>query len=151
MRPGYQACENPPKVPRPVADLVWNRSASLSLKGGMLSPALREEVGMSFVVINIVTVPPEFHEEFERRFAQRAGLVEKQPGFEAFELLKPEQGNDFFVYTRWRSREDFDRWVSSEDFRKGHAQHSGQGPVGTASQMRTFQVVMEVGGGAEDR
>lgn len=98
---------------------------------------------MSYVVINVVTVPSDRRAEFEARFSSRAGLVETQPGFEAFQLLRPEGGDDFFVYTRWRSKEDFERWISSEDFRKGHVQHSGSGPVGTASEVKTFEVASE--------
>ncbi len=99
---------------------------------------------MSFVVINIVTVPAERAAEFEKRFESRAGLVEKQPGFEAFELLRPESGNDFYVYTKWRSKEDFEAWLASEDFQKGHTQHAEGGPVGTASEIKTFEVVTQV-------
>ena len=42
---------------------------------------------MSVVRINAITVPAERAEEFEGRFAARAGEVAKSPGFEAFERL----------------------------------------------------------------
>ena len=42
---------------------------------------------MSVVRINAITVPPERAEEFERRFAARAGEVATMDGFEAFEHL----------------------------------------------------------------
>ena len=59
------------------------------------------------------------------RFANRAGEVSKMPGFEAFELLRPTDGRDvFYVYTRWRSTEDFENWLNSPAFQHGHAQHS---------------------------
>lgn len=98
---------------------------------------------MSFVVVNVVTVPQERRAEFEERFDARAGLVEKQPGFEAFEFLRPEAGDEYFVYTRWRSKDDFERWVTSDDFQKGHVRHSGEGPVGTASEIKTFHLIAE--------
>ena len=44
---------------------------------------------MSIVVINAVTVGDDGREEFEARFARRAGTVSSAPGFEAFELLRP--------------------------------------------------------------
>jgi Antibiotic biosynthesis monooxygenase len=59
---------------------------------------------MSIVVVNAVTVPAERAEEFEQRFAQRAGQVSQSPGFEAFELLRPADGTRYLVYTRWRAR-----------------------------------------------
>ena len=44
---------------------------------------------MSVVRINAIDVPAERAEEFEARFAARAGEVSSSPGFEAFELLRP--------------------------------------------------------------
>jgi heme-degrading monooxygenase HmoA len=44
---------------------------------------------MSVVKINAVEVPADRAEEFEARFAARAGAVENSEGFEAFELLRP--------------------------------------------------------------
>lgn len=105
---------------------------------------------MSVVRINAITVPPERAGEFERRFAARAGEVSKAPGFEAFELLRPSDGRDIFlVYTRWRSEVDFSAWVNSPAFTHGHRSHSAEGPVGTASELWSFEVLQaEVGGGS---
>lgn len=96
---------------------------------------------MSVVVINAVAVPQEDREEFERRFAARAGHVSKADGFEAFELLKPAGDEKYLVYTRWRSRKDFEAWMGSTYFGQGHAQHKEQGPVSTASEVWTFDVL----------
>ena len=43
--------------------------------------------------------------------------------------------------TRWRSEEDFQAWVASRDFAAGHAQHRERGPVGTASELWSFDVL----------
>ena len=84
---------------------------------------------MSVVRINAITVPAERAEEFEARFAARAGEVAKSPGFEAFELLRPTDDRGvYLVYTRWESREAFDAWVSSSAFTRGHKAHNTQGP-----------------------
>lgn len=97
---------------------------------------------MSIVRINAITVPPERVEEFEARFAARAGEVESMPGFEAFELLKPTDGRDvFLVYTRWESEADFNAWLESRAFQHGHRQHGEKGPVGTASELWAFDVI----------
>jgi heme oxygenase (mycobilin-producing) len=99
---------------------------------------------MSVVRINAITVPPERHDELVGRFADRAGEVSKMEGFEAFELLRPTDGQDvFYVYTRWRSAEDFERWLNSQAFGKGHAQHSAKGPAGTGSELLAFDVVQQ--------
>lgn len=97
---------------------------------------------MSYVVINAVTVPKERAEEFEQRFATRAGKVSAQAGFEAFELMRPADGNErYVVYTRWDSKASFENWVKSPDFMAGHRQHSDSGPVGTASELWQFEVI----------
>ena len=45
------------------------------------------------------------------------------------------------VLTRWRSEEDFRSWASSPDFAAGHAQPRESGPVGTASEVWSFDVL----------
>lgn len=68
---------------------------------------------MSIVKINVLTVPAEQREVLEQRFASRAGAVEGSDGFEWFELLRPVEGTDqYLVYTRWRSEEDFQAWMN---------------------------------------
>jgi heme-degrading monooxygenase HmoA len=99
---------------------------------------------VSVVRINAITVPKERRDELIARFANRAGEVSKMPGFEAFELLAPTDDRDqFLVYTRWRSHEDFQAWLDSRAFQHGHAQHSGQGPVGTGSELWSFDLAQE--------
>jgi heme-degrading monooxygenase HmoA len=105
---------------------------------------------MSVVKINVLTVPPEQREVLEQRFAHRAGAVENSDGFEWFELLRPVEGtDDYLVYTRWRSEEDFQSWQSSQDFARGHAQAAGDRgsarPAATGSQIWSFDVVQSTG------
>ena len=100
---------------------------------------------MSVVKINAITVPEGMGPEIEKRFAGHARQVETVEGFEGFELLRPADGGDrYLVYTRWRSEEDFRRWMSSERFARGHAQSdrsSGRPPVATTSELLSFEVV----------
>ena len=101
---------------------------------------------MSIVKINAITVPRERFEEFARRFASRAGKVSSAEGFESFELLRPNDDREVcLVLTRWRSEEDFQAWLSSSDFTAGHAQHREGGPVGTASEIWSFDVLEREG------
>ena len=96
---------------------------------------------MSFVAINVLTVPPQMRETLEQRFANRAGEVDKMDGFEYFELLRPVEGQDsYLVYTRWAAKEHFDAWLSSQAFGQGHAQHAEGGPAASGSQVWTFEV-----------
>jgi heme-degrading monooxygenase HmoA len=96
---------------------------------------------MSFVAINVLTVPPAMRDTLEERFAARAGEVDKMDGFQHFELLRPVEGQDaYFVYTRWQTKEHFQAWLDSASFGKGHAQASSDGPAATGSSVWTFEV-----------
>jgi heme oxygenase (mycobilin-producing) len=97
---------------------------------------------MSIVVINAVTVAEGGRADFEERFAARAGTVSQAPGFEAFELLRPDDGSDrYLVYTRWASEEDFRGWMKSAQFSSAHAQHPDRGPVSAESEVWRFRVL----------
>jgi heme oxygenase (mycobilin-producing) len=100
---------------------------------------------VSIVKINAITVPRERFDEFAQRFASRAGKVSSAEGFEGFEgfqLLRPNDDREVcLVVTRWRSEADFQAWMRSADFSAGHAQHRTDGPVGTASEVWSFDVL----------
>ena len=101
---------------------------------------------MTFVAVNVLTVPAGRGEVLEERFAGRAGSVEKAPGFQRFELLRPVEGTDtYLVYTRWDNREDFEAWTALQSFGRGHAQASGRPaedrPAATGSTIWSFEVV----------
>ncbi|SEM34999.1 antibiotic biosynthesis monooxygenase family protein [Streptacidiphilus jiangxiensis] len=121
---------------------------------------------MSIVKINALTVPSEMRATLEQRFASRAGAVEGSDGFEWFELLRPVEGTDqYLVYTRWRSEEDFQNWMSGP-MQAAHTgggqggQGGGQGgrpqgaggeggeaprPAATGSALWSFEVVQQTG------
>lgn len=100
---------------------------------------------MTFVAINVLTVPQERAAALEERFAARRGAVDRAPGFESFELMRPVSGNDqYLVVTRWRSQADFQAWTQSQAFGQGHRDtQPGQGPAATGSQIWAFEVVQE--------
>ncbi|MGW6981887.1 antibiotic biosynthesis monooxygenase family protein [Streptomyces sp. NPDC054932] len=109
---------------------------------------------MSIVKINALTVPAEQREVLERRFASRAGAVESSDGFEWFELLRPVEGTDqYLVYTRWRSEQDFQAWMEgpmkAAHQGGGGAAGGGEGggerpkPAASASTVWSFEVVQQ--------
>lgn len=74
-------------------------------------------------VANRIYVKPAYAEAFETRFRERAGLVDKMPGFICNQILRPVNEDDpYVVFTTWNSRQDFLSWVRSDEFVKGHAQ-----------------------------
>ncbi|MFC5720826.1 antibiotic biosynthesis monooxygenase family protein [Streptomyces gamaensis] len=107
----------------------------------------------SVVKINVLTVPAEQREVLEQRFAARAGVVESSDGFEWFELLRPVEGTDqYLVYTRWRSEEDFQAWMNGPMRAAHQGQGQGQGggegagrprPAATDSTLWSFEVVQQ--------
>ncbi|MEU7698573.1 MULTISPECIES: antibiotic biosynthesis monooxygenase family protein [unclassified Streptomyces] len=104
----------------------------------------------SVVKINVLTVPAEQREVLEKRFASRAGAVEGSDGFEWFELLRPVEGTDqYLVYTRWRSEEDFQAWMngSMKAAHEGGAGGSEGGerprPAASGSTLWSFEVVQQ--------
>ena len=104
---------------------------------------------MSVVKINVLTVPPEMREELEKRFANRAGMVESSDGFEWFELLRPVEGTDtYLVYTRWRDEESFQAWMEGPMKAAHHGTAGGEGgerpkPAATGSTLWSFEVVQQ--------
>jgi heme-degrading monooxygenase HmoA len=101
---------------------------------------------MTYVAINVLAVPEGNGELLEQRFASRAGTVERAPGFEHFELLRPIDGTDqYLVYTRWQDKQSFDDWTASRSFSSGHAEASGrpvgQAPAASGSTIWAFEVV----------
>jgi heme oxygenase (mycobilin-producing) len=135
---GCDCMEHEPGATRRGAPVVSPR-----LKEGSAHPRTCGRVTvMSVVKINAITVPEDRRESFEERFRSRAGAVEKTPGFERFELLRPQEGTDLYlVYTCWESEEAFQAWHNSQDF--NHAHHGGESraPVASHSQLWSFQVI----------
>jgi heme-degrading monooxygenase HmoA len=79
-------------------------------------------------VANRIYVNPEYAEQFEQRFRERAGLVDGMPGFVSFQVRRPvNPGHPYIVLTLWQSRVDFENWLRSDAFMKGHA-HIGKMP-----------------------
>jgi heme-degrading monooxygenase HmoA len=75
---------------------------------------------------------------YEQRFYDRAGLLERHPGFVRQELLRPTavivsgvpagHANAFLVLTYWESAAHFVAWAESEDFARAHAQRAADDP-----------------------
>ncbi|WP_029067829.1 antibiotic biosynthesis monooxygenase family protein [Jonesia quinghaiensis] len=119
---------------------------------------------MSVIKINAISVPEGAGAELEKRFAARKHMVDSEPGFEGFQLLRPVAGESrYFVVTQWASQEDFERWRDGrakeahanggardgEGHGHGHGQGHGQGegaeqphqPVATGADLLEFEVV----------
>lgn len=77
-----------------------------------------------------VQVPEQAIAGFEKSWQQRAGLVDKMPGFRGLEVLRDgKEPGKYVVLTHWDTKDDFQRWASSPEFARGHA-HSGDSGAG---------------------
>jgi len=91
-------------------------------------------------VANRIYVKQEYADAFEQRFRERAGLVDKMPGFISNQVLRPvNDGDPYVVFTVWNSRQDFLNWVRSDEFVKGHAQ-SGTMPKEAFSKSNVLEM-----------
>lgn len=98
---------------------------------------------MAIVKINAISVPAQAGPELERRFSERAGVVDGTPGFLGFQLLRPTAGEDrYFVVTQWEDEESYAAWRDG-DARAAHKGEHGA-PVAKGAQLLEFDVVMDV-------
>ncbi len=80
------------------------------------------------------------------RFANSRGHVQGFPGFVSMEVLSTEGtgGEDeVLVVTRWQSRDAFDAWVGSEEFRRAHGKGGGGELLRGHPRMSTYEVAVE--------
>ncbi len=74
----------------------------------------------SFVVCNNIPVTDEGRPVFEYRFKNRAGLIEKEPGFVAIRVLRPVDSDTYVIMTLWNEEKDFKQWQQSKAYEHAH-------------------------------
>lgn len=74
----------------------------------------------AFAVFNNIPVTEEGRELFESRFQNRAGLVEKEPGFAAIRILRPLDSDTYVILTMWEDESAFTNWQSSQAYSHAH-------------------------------
>ena len=80
-----------------------------------------------FIAMNRFMVKKGSEEQFEHVWKSRDSHLDRVPGFVEFHLLKGPEAEDHTLYsshTVWQSREMFEAWTKSEEFRKAHANAS---------------------------
>lgn len=104
----------------------------------------------SFVAINYISCKEHYRERFEALFGSRAHAIDRMPGFEFMEVLKPRDGNgDYLIVSHWNSEESFKGWTKSKEFLEGHkrgfediriAKEEGE-EVPMTSDFKTYEVI----------
>jgi heme-degrading monooxygenase HmoA len=77
---------------------------------------------MMILVANRIRVAAQHSGAFEAMLATRAALVDGMPGFLGIQLLRPTKPDEpYLTQTFWATRDDFEAWLRSDAFVKGHA------------------------------
>ena len=109
-----------------------------------------------YVVTNRIQVASGHEAAFEDRFRNRAGLIDKEPGFIRNFVMRPiprdggppsapgeEQPLYYLVQTWWSSHEDFINWTRSESFRAAHSSRPPKEMFSGPSRLETHEVVLD--------
>ena len=77
-----------------------------------------------FIAMNRFKVKKGAEDAFEKVWASRDSYLDRMYGFVSFHLLKGPEAEDHTLYsshTVWQSKENFEDWTSSDEFRIAHA------------------------------
>ena len=103
-----------------------------------------------FVFVSHLSVPEGDRAELERYFRERSRLVDGFPGFLYLQLLRPEAGDASHTFlTAWRSREDFARYMKSEEHAVSHSREPGEIMERTTVRHHAYEVLMDSRGDPE--
>jgi heme-degrading monooxygenase HmoA len=103
-----------------------------------------------FVAINFIRCEDYYRSRFEELFQTRAHAIDRLPGFQKMEVLRPngEEG-EYLIVSHWDSEEQFESWTKSPEFLEGHkrgfedlrrAKEEGREPP-MKSSFRTYSVL----------
>lgn len=84
---------------------------------------------MSFIAMNRFRGAPGREDDFENIWKSRESKLKELKGFREFRLLKGPEGDGYRLYSShviWDSREDFEAWTKSQQFRDAH-KNAGSG------------------------
>ena len=95
------------------------------------------------LISNRIPVAPEWQKAFEDRFHNRAGQIDKQPGFVRLEILKPvDTASPYIVQTVWEDEAAYQAWVESDDFKAAHSNPLPKEAVTGNSQMEMHNIII---------
>lgn len=98
---------------------------------------------MHYVVANRVFVKQQYSDEFEQRFKQRAGQIDKQAGFVRMDILKPQsEKTPYVVLTYWIDEAAFKNWVGSDDFKIAHQNPMNKDAFLEGGGLEQYQVII---------
>ncbi|HLF71887.1 MAG TPA: antibiotic biosynthesis monooxygenase [Dehalococcoidia bacterium] len=106
-----------------------------------------------FIAMNRFKVNAGREADFEEMWRSRETYLNQVPGFVAFALLRNASADDgtteFISHSTWTTRDAFDAWTQSEQFRAGHAQGSVAGVLAGHPEVSLYDAVLTQRAGAE--
>lgn len=103
---------------------------------------------MSYIAMNRFKIRPGRETDFEQIWKARESHLNELKGFREFRLLKGPKTEDHHLYSShvlWDSREDFEAWTKSEQFRASHravGKREGESPIMGHPQFEGFETVL---------
>ncbi|MEY8801337.1 antibiotic biosynthesis monooxygenase [Leisingera sp. XS_AS12] len=103
---------------------------------------------MGYIAMNRFKIRLGREADFESIWASRESRLKEVPGFREFRLLKGPEAADHRLYSShviWDSREDFEAWTKSEQFRAAHrnaGKREGESPIMGHPQFEGFETVL---------
>lgn len=95
-----------------------------------------------FVVTNTLRIPAEHAAHIEQAFAGSAERMNRVKGCLGFQLLREvkDSGEPVFIaMTRWEDEDSFKAWMTSDDFRRAHA-NANESPA--SGEVHRYHVVV---------
>lgn len=79
------------------------------------------ETDKNFVAINYIDCEEDYKLRFEELFASRAHAIDRMPGFQNMQVLKPtDHSGSYLIVSFWDSENSFKKWTGSPEFIEGH-------------------------------
>lgn len=96
-----------------------------------------------YIVTNRIPVAKDYVDMFQERFRNRAGQIDKQPGFVRMQVLKPDMPDTpYLVQTTWQDKAAFEAWVGSEDFKTAHSNPMPKEAFDGEGRIEMFEVLI---------
>ena len=93
-------------------------------------------------VVNRLPVKEGMADQVLERFANHRGFVQDFTGFVSMEVLRSEETDEVMVITRWRNKDAFNSWVTSDAFKMVHGRDGGRGLLRGHPQMSTYEIAV---------
>jgi heme-degrading monooxygenase HmoA len=87
-----------------------------------------------YIAMNRFKVKKGSEKAFEDIWLNRTSYLDQMPGFMEFLLLKGAEAEDHVLYsshTTWKTKDDFEGWTKSDQFRTAHAKANNNSNAGS--------------------